>query len=122
MNIYQNELRAMMQGMSRGFAAHKFKSIPHVDLILNSVNDQLGLNLNDLSSPSHKRDVSEARFIAMKLIRDECKLSLKQIGSIFNRDHTTVLYALRTADDLQTNTAFLNKLSIVEEHLATQLL
>ena len=54
----------------------------------------------DLRGQSRTKETSLARQIAMYLIRNMTKLSLKEIGKEFsNRDHTTVLHAIERIED-----------------------
>lgn len=53
-----------------------------------------GVTVADLISPTRRRPVVAARFECFELLRQQGR-SLNQIGSIFNRDHTTVLHGLR---------------------------
>jgi len=43
-------------------------------------------------------DICRARHMAMWIIRRNTSLSLPQIGAIFNRDHTSVIHALRKVE------------------------
>lgn len=60
-----------------------------------------GLPLGELTGPARHKSVCAARFEAMHLIYQERwpngrrVYSLPQIGKFFNRDHTTVLNALK---------------------------
>lgn len=54
----------------------------------------------ELSMPTRKRTVVTARQIAMTLIKENTKLPLTQIGKLFNRDHSTVIYAMEAVSDL----------------------
>jgi chromosomal replication initiation ATPase DnaA len=47
-----------------------------------------------------KTELVTARQIMMKIMRDELGYKLAFIGHIFGQDHTTVIYAVRTANDL----------------------
>jgi len=38
---------------------------------------------------------SDARAVAMAILRDQCGMTVKEIGSLFGRDHTTVSYAYK---------------------------
>ena len=55
-----------------------------------------GVSRDDLLSPKRSSRVSHARQLAMYLAREETSISLAQIAREFNRDHTTVLHAIRT--------------------------
>jgi chromosomal replication initiator protein len=48
-----------------------------------------------LLSSNRSRDLVMVRNICMYLIKQYTGLSLKSIGNIFNRDHTTVIHGLR---------------------------
>ncbi|MCQ2194665.1 MAG: chromosomal replication initiator protein DnaA [Paludibacteraceae bacterium] len=59
------------------------------------------LNVNDIQTKSRKREVVQARQVAMYLARKYTKNSLSSIGEqIGNRDHATVLHACKTVTDL----------------------
>jgi len=59
------------------------------------------LNIKDIQTKSRKREVVQARQIAMYLARKYTKNSLSSIGEqIGNRDHATVLHACKTITDL----------------------
>lgn len=54
-----------------------------------------------LKSSTRKREIVQARQISMYLAKSHTKASLKSIGSFFGgRDHSTVIYACQTVDDL----------------------
>lgn len=54
------------------------------------------LSKADLTGPCRLRYVCQARWEAMRRLRDK-GLPLSAIGRLLNRDHTTVLYGLRKA-------------------------
>lgn len=53
------------------------------------------ISAETILGPSRKKDVVIARSEAMCLIYQHTQWSLPQVGRFMNRDHTTVLYALR---------------------------
>jgi chromosomal replication initiator protein len=55
-----------------------------------------GVSRDDLLSAKRSSRISHARQLAMYLTREETSISLAQIARAFNRDHTTVLHAIRT--------------------------
>ncbi len=69
--------------------------------IVEEVAARHNLNPRDLTGPMRFKSIVRARFEAMWLIYEERHpdgrrvYSLPQVGAYFNRDHTTVLYALR---------------------------
>jgi chromosomal replication initiator protein len=56
---------------------------------------RLGLAPADLTGPSRRPDVVRARHLALYLSRELTGLSLPRIGAAFDRDHSTVLSAIR---------------------------
>jgi chromosomal replication initiator protein len=59
----------------------------------------LHLSRDDLLSPSRAPDVTRARHLAMYLTRQLTGLSLADIARSFQRDHSTVLHAIRRVDN-----------------------
>lgn len=59
------------------------------------VSEQFKVSTDDLRSRSRKRAITYPRQIAMYLTRKFTKDSLADIGGMYNRDHSTVLYAVK---------------------------
>jgi chromosomal replication initiation ATPase DnaA len=57
----------------------------------------------DLVGPSRQRKYVMPRWLAMSLARELGRKSLPQIGRAFNRDHTTVIHAIRRLKALADN-------------------
>jgi chromosomal replication initiator protein len=74
------------------------------------VSEQYRINVKDLKCASRARPFVTARQIAMYLIHKNLGKSLVEIGKHFgNRDHTTVLNALRRIEDQLTKDAEIKK-------------
>lgn len=72
-----------------------------VDYIQKIISDYFQLDIETLQSKTRKRDVVQARQLAMFFAKKYTKNSLASIGSqIGNRDHATVLHACKTVDNL----------------------
>lgn len=56
-----------------------------------------GVPVHVLTGGDRTRHVAHARQDAMLRIHEETNFSLPQIGRMFGRDHTTVLYSIRAA-------------------------
>lgn len=55
----------------------------------------------DIFNQCRKRELVVARQLSMFFIKDKTTLSLKVIGKLFDgRDHSTVIYAITTVNDL----------------------
>lgn len=67
--------------------------------VLEIVADACGLAIADITGPSRRRRFVVARHIAMNLARRHTSASLPEIGAIFERDHTTVLAAVRGIEE-----------------------
>jgi chromosomal replication initiator protein len=72
-----------------------------IQSIQKMVCDYYRLDTKDIQTKSRRREVVQARQIAMYLSRKYTKNSLSTIGEqIGNRDHATVLYACKAVTDL----------------------
>lgn len=59
------------------------------------------VSLDDLISPSRKREIAQARQITMYLLRSELQLSFANIGALFGgRDHATVMHSVEKIEGL----------------------
>jgi chromosomal replication initiator protein len=69
-------------------------------LIMEQTADYFSLSTGDLVSKSRSRPLTQARHIAMYLMRECTGLSLVKIGEIFGgRDHTTVLHGIKKVEE-----------------------
>jgi chromosomal replication initiator protein len=72
-----------------------------IDYIQKLVCEYFTISVEDVKSKTRKREIVQARQIAMFFAKDLTKASLKNIGSHFgNRDHSTVIHACQTVNDL----------------------
>jgi chromosomal replication initiator protein len=68
-------------------------------LILDETASYFSLSTGDLVSKSRSRPLTQARHIAMYLMRENTGLSLMKIGEIFGgRDHTTALHGIKKVE------------------------
>ncbi len=90
-----------------GYSLHNYHTrIPSraitIAAIQRIVADAFGMRLSEMTSARRSRDVARPRQIAMYLARHLTPSSLPQIGKRFgNRDHTTVMHAIRQIDRLR---------------------
>jgi hypothetical protein len=64
---------------------------------------EYGRPMTEIASPSRRREIAEARFHAIWLMRHICGYSLNVIGGHFGgRDHTTILNAVKKIEDERT--------------------
>lgn len=72
--------------------------------ILEAVAIAFGIRKEDIISKSQTRDSVLPRKIAMYLLRRELKLPYMKIGSLFDRDHSTVMSSIKQVKkDLESN-------------------
>jgi chromosomal replication initiator protein len=80
-----------------------------VENIQKTVADFYRIKLVDLLSKKRTRIIARPRQIAMCLARELTQLSLPEIGNAFGgRDHSTVLHACKTIENLKNSDAILN--------------
>ena len=72
---------------------------PTVSAIQDAVSSVLGISRADLLSAKRTPAVARARHLAMFLSRELTPLSLSQIAREFDRDHSTVIHAIRSVGD-----------------------
>ena len=82
--------------------------IPTPDNILDYISKYYGVDKEVICGQQRVKDAVAARQIAMYLIRSITKLSVVDIGKVFDtRDHSTVLYSLKQVEkQMKTDPAF----------------
>jgi chromosomal replication initiator protein len=75
------------------------REIP-AELILSETASYFSLTRADLVGKSRSRPLTNARHVAMYLVRECTGLSLLKIGELFERDHTTVMHGLKKVEAL----------------------
>jgi len=90
-----------------------------VDYISKVVCDYFKLPLNQLQTKTRKREIVQARQLAMYFSKSFTKSSLASIGSqIGNKDHATVLHACKTVSNLiDTDKSFKLFVNEIEQKL-----
>ncbi|MBP5716273.1 MAG: chromosomal replication initiator protein DnaA, partial [Bacteroidales bacterium] len=92
------------------------------EAILQQVIGAYGVDMKSINSKSRKREIVWARQAAMSLCKKYTTQSVSRIGQVIgNRDHATVLHALKNVDDLlETEADFREKYRKVESLLQTK--
>lgn len=96
-----------------------------VRLIIAMTADAYMLAPEKLWQRTRKEEIVDARQIAISIIfenyggyENNKKYSLKKIGSFFNRDHTTIIHAIRKSKDLrETDVNFKSKYDSINESI-----
>ena len=75
-----------------------------MDKILNTVSNFFNISLYEMLSQRRSRPLARPRQIAMYLAKKMTTRSLPEIGRRFaNRDHTTVIHAVKTISKISEN-------------------
>jgi chromosomal replication initiator protein len=85
--------------------------------IIRFVAQHYGVRVADLKGRSNRRSIALPRQVAMYLIRDILELSFPEIGRIFSKHHSTVMYAVDSVQKMrQSNPDFDATLTSFREH------
>jgi chromosomal replication initiator protein len=89
------------------------------DTILEVAVEILNVSMEDLKGSSRRREISNARHIAMYLMRQHTDLSLPRIGEKFGgKDHTSVMYSCdKIAKQLRKDRALNQTISLLSDRI-----
>jgi chromosomal replication initiator protein len=73
--------------------------IPLDDQVVKNISRDFQLGEAELYSPSRKKELIPARHLAMYLLHTVLGISFFQVGKKFNRDHTSVIYAVSKIEE-----------------------
>lgn len=80
----------------REIQGSKRQSVISVENIQNAICSSYNINLDSLIGKGRRKEIAEARMVAMYFTREYTNLSLKTIGLYFGgRDHSTVVHACK---------------------------
>ena len=89
---------------------YKSSKVITIEKIQNVTSNFYSINLEEMLSQRRSRPLARPRQIAMYLAKKLTTRSLPEIGRKFaNRDHTTVIHAVKTIDKLCQNTEEIRK-------------
>lgn len=90
-----------------------------VDTILRAVCAEFGVTKDDLLSKKREATISQARQIAMYLLREDAGLTVARIGRELERDHSTVLHGCGRIETAiaDTDESIISAISAVRENL-----
>jgi hypothetical protein len=91
--------KGFRDGQQSNTARHRLSDCEEANLIMGIVCEYYRVTAEQLTSASRKTDVVTPRAIVMYLMRRYSPLSLKRIGEILDRDHTTVIHAVDKVTD-----------------------
>ena len=70
--------------------------------ILACIAKKYDLDVKDIEGPSRVREIAESRHLYCLLMREKTRMSYQSIGKYINRDHCTVLLAIKRANELMS--------------------
>lgn len=111
----------LAQRIVRKVTQNESKAIT-IDNIINTVCKHFGLDTSAIHTKSRKREVVQARQIAMYLAKNYTDFSTAKIGSLIgNKDHATVLHACKTISELkEVSKSFQSELEEIQTALKQQ--
>ena len=71
--------------------------------ILEIISQECDVSLSEILTRCRKKEVVNARFIFCAVMKRHFTYSLKRIGSIVHRDHTSVIHAIEEFDNRLKN-------------------
>lgn len=88
--------------------------------IIESACHTLDISVNVLLSTTRKRAITEARHMICRILYvSQGSLSLKKIGKLLNRDHSSIIYAIKTCNDmLDTCPDFESRYNLIMKNLS----
>jgi chromosomal replication initiator protein len=87
--------------------------------ILDAIVKYYGVKISDLQGKKRNKSIAFPRQVCMFLARRHTRFSLEEIGGYFgNRDHTTVLHAVRSIDeDIKNDREIARQVNHIESQL-----
>ena len=99
------ELIQEIQAVSQSQRKFRNEKSP-IEARFNEIEDKLGINYWQLTSKDRAYDIVAARHIMMYLMRKQDSMTLKAIGKVFNRDHSSIIHAVTRIQDAQAAREF----------------
>ena len=85
-----------------------------VEKILKHVSKKHGVSVEDIKSKKKTDSIATARHISVYIIRNLTDLSLKEIGKVFGRDHSTIISSINKVElNIRTVKNFENELNLL---------
>lgn len=96
-----------------------FNTYASVDKVIKVVVDFTGVTVEKMTSNARATNVSDARFIMWYMLRKFTKMTYTDIGVMFERDHTSVMYGENRCRNLvDTEKEFREKVRFMETQLS----
>jgi len=110
---------AQEYGITVIYESSTLKYLIKTEKIKEAIFDVLGLKFEQYIKPSRNRDLFFARMIFVNYCREIENISLNAIGDMLNRDHTTVIHAIKTfKNEMHYNAVFRENVIRINEILS----
>jgi len=85
--------------------------------LIQAVASTFEVSVNDMLGPTRPARLIIPRYITMYIMRKRNLMCLKDIGNIFNRDHTSVIHAIQNVRNMldTKDPVFLHNLAILRD-------
>lgn len=92
---------------------------PTIYQVIAAVGYALGTSAEGIISPKIRKELTKPRQIAMYYAREITHKSFPQLGAVFEKDHTSVLYAIRKVKNklADEDEYYVNDVAIAGEEL-----
>jgi ATPase involved in DNA replication initiation len=108
-----------MPGLRPEMNRVSFHIYSNLDKVIQIVTDFTGVTVEKMTSNVRAYYVSDSRFIMWYMLKKFTKMTLVDIGVMFNRDHSSVIYGIRRCEDLiKTEKDFQSKVRFLETQLS----
>ncbi len=74
-----------------------------INNIFNTVSETFGVSVEDIKSTKRSSSISQARNVCMYIIKTVTNITLKEVGTYFNKDHATVLHSIKRVETAMEN-------------------
>jgi chromosomal replication initiation ATPase DnaA len=111
LGVDRARIKALIKEMGSVYATDPIKS-PSVAKTVKAVEDVTNIRLTAMQIEDRERYMVEARQVMAYVLRRHCGLTLKDIGKVLGRDHSTVMYSLSVVSNNQR--VFRDRLEQVE--------
>ncbi|MBE6716903.1 MAG: chromosomal replication initiator protein DnaA [Ruminococcaceae bacterium] len=80
-----------------------------INNIFSAVSNTYGVSIDDIKSANRSSNISQARNICMYVIKTVTGITLKEVGTFFGKDHSTVLHSIKRIESaLEKDQTFRN--------------
>lgn len=121
-NEAQDKLKELLGVEVNILLNFNFNGVITIDDVMQIVSGLSGISVDIMKSKVQSQEVVYCRFVCFYIMKKYLNLSLKGIGGIFGKDHTTVLNGLNVIKNEPNNKELQNLLITCEQHFIKEVL